>query len=377
MGGSKKKKQIMNGNLSRKLKYDYDDDDLDYFGDGDGDVYNDDDFTSEEYEHTNEVIFDEPKNLDKEFEKMNLAQQIANQISPFRDSEKEFPSMGIVSTPFSNNGWNIWNSKLLVDAEKGLPGPPPGFENVVPIEVDKDGCSRPKFKARYKCEAENGFESEHKPNYTWEPARWVICEKCGMHHSNREIPKGYMTSGNWKVRKGPRKKVGIILVRNHKEVWMIQSYGNCFGFPKGEKEDNETEAECAVREFREETGWNLNVDLKKSKYLTHKIENILYMFYVVHVGREFDITTLPEDDVEITTFGWCKLTEIPNLKLSKVGRVIFRKWQSSLNYKTNKFKSNGFTRGNNYKLVPNGFKAFEKKRKFKQFEPKIIHQPTY
>ena len=44
MGGSKKKKPQMNGNLCRKLKHGYDDDELDYYDD-------DDYFTSEEYEY--------------------------------------------------------------------------------------------------------------------------------------------------------------------------------------------------------------------------------------------------------------------------------------------------------------------------------------
>jgi 8-oxo-dGTP pyrophosphatase MutT (NUDIX family) len=371
MGGSKKKKPQMPGNLSRKLKYEYDDDDLDYYDD---EYYsNDDDVVSGEDNCYNETTETDTQlvtdTLNENLERTKMAEEIVKNISPFYNSNIEFPDMGITSKPFPEHHWNIWNSKLLVDTERKATGLPPGFENILPVVIDESGCTRPKIKARYIYHETSDIE-QHKPNFTWEPAKWIKCEKCSLWHSNREIPKGYLTSGKWKVRKGSRKKVGIILIRERpegKQIWMIQSYNNCFGFPKGEKEVDESESECAIREFREETGWNINIDLGKRKYLTHKIENILYMFYIVHMKPDFDITTVPEDDVEITTFGWCNVNNIPNLKLSKVGRVIFRKWQSTIENKIhNKYYS------------PNKFKAFEKKRKtsVKPFYPKIIHQPV-
>lgn len=117
------------------------------------------------------------------------------------------------------------------------------------------------------------------------------------------------------------------MLHKKNQIFITESYNSCYGFPKGEKEHNETVEQCAKREFFEETGYNIeNTDLSNYKILKTNIENITYIFYVIKVGENFDLNTFPIDDVEITSFGWKRINEIKNLKLSKAVKKIFHQF---------------------------------------------------
>lgn len=178
-------------------------------------------------------------------------------------------------------------------------------------------------KNRY-CQKPIGFASGFKKNskWSWTPAKWVHC-RCGLWHSNRFIPKDFWNQ-KWtpRVQIG-RRKAGVILVRDFKEFWITQSYNRCYGFPKGECEIGETLEECAKREFKEETGLNIDrLDMSKFQQVRTFIENVEYVYFVIHVPREFDILAFPPDDVEITSFGWVGVSNIKSLVLSKAVRKI-------------------------------------------------------
>lgn len=177
-----------------------------------------------------------------------------------------------------------------------------------------------------RCEKPLGFSSgfKKKSKWYWSRTNWRKCH-CGLWHSNRHIPREFW---NQKWEKRPhhnRQKAGVILVRDFKELWVTQSYNRCYGFPKGEKEKGETLEICAKREFLEETGLNIDkLDLSKFNQVRTFIENVEYVYYVIHVPREFDILTFPTDDVEITSFGWTKIDNIGRLNLSKAVRRILK-----------------------------------------------------
>ena len=50
-----------------------------------------------------------------------------------------------------------------------------------------------------------------------------------------------------------RRSYGVIPVHNGKFLLLKQNKGH-WGFPKGHKEGNETDEECALRELKEESG---------------------------------------------------------------------------------------------------------------------------
>lgn len=147
---------------------------------------------------------------------------------------------------------------------------------------------------------------------------WNKCW-CGMYHSNRVVPPEYWSKyvGTSTV----KYNCGIILRRNE-ELFVVQSYNNYYGFPKGSiKHKYEKFTECALREFYEETGYML--DLCKYKVDVKSFRNdstrVKYFFFIVTVPDDFDIDTKPIDSMEITSFGWkCKSELLNNMKISKV-----------------------------------------------------------
>ena len=158
--------------------------------------------------------------------------------------------------------------------------------------------------------------------FSWEPVEWGKCS-CGLFHSNRSIPQAFWNKP-WTRRTKQREKVGIILIRDNKEIWVTQSYNNCFGFPKGEKEINENVLEGAAREFYEETGTSITLEtLQECNTIRIKIRDIKYTFYIVKVPATFEITSYPIDDVEITSYGWKPINDVMSLKLSKAIQKIF------------------------------------------------------
>lgn len=185
----------------------------------------------------------------------------------------------------------------------------------------------------------NGEKNENN-EWVWEDVKWTKCNVCGFYHSNRNIPDEYFEK-NWITKIGKRDKVGVILVKNKRQVWLIESYHKCYGFPKGEKNEKETLQECAKREFKEETGTSIDhINLKMCKTITTEIKNIKYTFYIVHVNEYFDMNNTPYDTVEITSFGWKNIENISRLNLSNAIRNAYNIYIDTFRskYKRRRFK---------------------------------------
>lgn len=93
----------------------------------------------------------------------------------------------------------------------------------------------------------------------------------------------------------------IILDFRNKKVLIIQSYGKFWGLPKGQKEDNETSIECAIRETFEETGIQL---IKDDLLKCYSIYNGDGLYYIVDgTNLKYDTTKINNKD-EITGICW-------------------------------------------------------------------------
>lgn len=164
----------------------------------------------------------------------------------------------------------------------------------------------------------------------WQCVSWVKCH-CGLWHSNRFIPPEFWEQEWIRPTVMNRKKVGIILIKDKRYLWVTQSYHKCYGFPKGEKEPNESIEDCAKREFKEETGCSIDkVKLSDCVVIRTGIEDIQYIFYCIHVDSNFDLFTFPVDDVEITSCGWVDIDSVGNLKLSKAIRRVFELFKKNI-----------------------------------------------
>lgn len=173
--------------------------------------------------------------------------------------------------------------------------------------------------------------------WKWEKTEWVLC-KCGFNHSNRIIPDEFWKQ--WKntpTTKSLNYSSGIILVRNCEpiddipQVFLTQAYHNCYGLPKGKNYDDENPLIGALREFKEETGCDLEKEFPQKDFT--ECEQITfyddkkrteYTFFVVDVDFWFDIKTKPEDDVEITSFGWRHFDDLTDLKLTGLTKKILK-----------------------------------------------------
>lgn len=126
-----------------------------------------------------------------------------------------------------------------------------------------------------------------------------------------------------------RKKAGVFIYDpSTLKVLLIQSRGNLWGFAKGTLEDNETERVCALREVKEETGLDINLnDFKKAV----KIKNRAIYFYVEKKECNVSIQKNIKDN-DANGIGWIKIDCLidsinrGDIKLNKHSYIIFKKF---------------------------------------------------
>lgn len=166
--------------------------------------------------------------------------------------------------------------------------------------------------------------------WEWESVSWIYCKACKLYFSDRLIPSEYWNR-DW--RSEPKKNTaGVIIVKEGvsrngfkcDKFWMIQSYHNSYGFPKGKVENGETMRQAAEREFYEETGTKVSLDkcMEIRQSLFSKGGEKIISFFVKKVPRDFVITTYPNSDHEITSFGWVDERDIRYFKLNKMSQDI-------------------------------------------------------
>lgn len=193
----------------------------------------------------------------------------------------------------------------------------------------------------------SGTFNKETREWEWDPVEWK--RQGSFYVSNRHIPGEYFNYDYW-VPPGTRRKkrnvAGCIILRppkhsqnaihglNDYEVLVVQCYNNKFGFPKGKCNDGETFIDAAMREFKEETGTDIKLSKNDKLYtITFKEYNKEIVFYVKIVPSDFEITSFPIADVEITAFGWVKLSEVHKLKLADLTKKLVRKLKSmSINH---------------------------------------------
>jgi 8-oxo-dGTP pyrophosphatase MutT (NUDIX family) len=106
-----------------------------------------------------------------------------------------------------------------------------------------------------------------------------------------------------------RRKAGAVIFNPPTDsVLLVQSRGNLWGFPKGSIEENETIEAAAIREVREETGYELNItDLVKM----HRVNNKVHYFESYSDRHPLHVQKTPGNDVN--SLAWIKLSCIKKL----------------------------------------------------------------
>ena len=116
----------------------------------------------------------------------------------------------------------------------------------------------------------------------------------------------------------PRNKSGVIIYNkqtNH--ILIVQSRGNLWGFPKGSFEEGEDFKTCAVRELKEETG--IDVDMNELS-ICYNVNNRV-KYYLVETNINHDNVNLQEDKYcdhnDVNGICWINLDCLKNMYMNE------------------------------------------------------------
>lgn len=160
--------------------------------------------------------------------------------------------------------------------------------------------------------------------WKWDPVIWKRCPR-GIYYSNRYIPDKFWDK-KWESKNTSKNSAGILIWKSNnmgeKSFLLIQSYSNFYGIPKGKINIVETFFDGAMREFYEETGTKLDISVNDCFEIRKIIGNKRTSIYTLQVDNDYEITTKPISDIEISSFGFIKESDLKYFKLNKLTKDI-------------------------------------------------------
>ncbi len=119
------------------------------------------------------------------------------------------------------------------------------------------------------------------------------------------------------------KSCGCIIIENDK-VLLLQQVEGHWGFPKGHMEKNETEIQTALREVKEETNLDVEIDKKKrynEYYITNRgSQKEVVLFIAKKIGGEIKV-----QEEEIRNIKWLLFKEAEQTITYESTKELFRK----------------------------------------------------
>ena len=121
------------------------------------------------------------------------------------------------------------------------------------------------------------------------------------------------------------------VIENDGKILMVFSNKGFWGFPKGHVEENETEAETAVREVFEETGVWVEIYEKNRFELNYDIEpGNIHKTVILFTAKLVDDSKQKKQDEEIAELKWVKKSEVEELLTFDDWKDIWRKIEKVL-----------------------------------------------
>ena len=103
------------------------------------------------------------------------------------------------------------------------------------------------------------------------------------------------------------KSCGCIIIDNRKVLLVKQTSGD-WGFPKGHVENNETEIETAIRETKEETNIDVEIDEKHRYVIEYSPKENVWKEVVYYIAKMKSDTCIPQES-EIEKIEWLVFEE--------------------------------------------------------------------
>lgn len=119
------------------------------------------------------------------------------------------------------------------------------------------------------------------------------------------------------------KSCGAIIIKN-KKVLLIQQNDGFWGFPKGHVEQNETEEQTAIREVKEETNLDIEIDSKYRYQIEYELPNGNQKIAVFFLAKPTS-TKIEKQEEEISTIEWVEFEKVEEKLSFNNTRELFRK----------------------------------------------------
>jgi mRNA-decapping enzyme subunit 2 len=108
-------------------------------------------------------------------------------------------------------------------------------------------------------------------------------------------------------------KGAILLDKSLNYVLLVQGYyalKGSWGFPKGKVNEDENEADCAIREVREEVGYDISDKINPHCYISRVVGKTPTQLFIVK-DVEIDFNFKPEAPYEIRRIQWFSVWDLP------------------------------------------------------------------
>lgn len=107
------------------------------------------------------------------------------------------------------------------------------------------------------------------------------------------------------------KSCGAVVIKKENDETLfliIKQHDNCWGFPKGHVEEGETEEQTAIRETKEETNIDVEIDTNFRKVITYSPKEGVIKDVVFFIGNAIS-NNLVIDTNELLEAKWVKTEE--------------------------------------------------------------------
>ena len=107
------------------------------------------------------------------------------------------------------------------------------------------------------------------------------------------------------------KSCGAIILNDNK-VLLIEQKSGVYGFPKGHMENTETEVETTLREIKEETNLDIEINDKYRYALSYIQKGIINKEVVYFLAKLKGESNIVKQEKEINNIFWADIEEVEN-----------------------------------------------------------------